>query len=42
MSGPPFRHFPEEQGLAVDYPDWGNESQVKYTWSGLTFPVRVR
>jgi hypothetical protein len=37
----PFRHFPEEEGLEVDYDDRHDESKVKYSWSGLTFPVRA-
>ncbi|KAJ7164586.1 hypothetical protein C8R43DRAFT_1122463 [Mycena crocata] len=38
MRRAPHRHTGEEDGLKADYPDWGNTSQVLYSFDGLTFP----
>ena len=34
----PFHQWAEEDGLAVAYPAWKDESVVNYSWNGLIFP----
>ncbi|KAJ7019526.1 hypothetical protein C8F04DRAFT_1276125 [Mycena alexandri] len=34
----PHRHYPDEQAIAYDFPDWVNTSRVSYSWEGLIFP----
>ncbi|KAJ7496074.1 hypothetical protein B0H11DRAFT_1910337 [Mycena galericulata] len=38
MNMPPHRNYEEEAGLALDFPDWVDESVVDYSWEGLRFP----
>jgi hypothetical protein len=38
MSCAPFRHYAEERGLEMEYPELVDESQVLYSFDGLTFP----
>ncbi|KAJ7652311.1 hypothetical protein B0H17DRAFT_1214976 [Mycena rosella] len=39
MDRAPFRHYPEEQGIESEYPGWGDNSVVDYSFEGLTFPT---
>ncbi|KAJ7764956.1 hypothetical protein DFH07DRAFT_955782 [Mycena maculata] len=41
MTRPPFRHYGEEAWIASEYPEWQDESQVDYSWTGLTFPKNI-
>ncbi|KAJ7792513.1 hypothetical protein B0H14DRAFT_2623833 [Mycena olivaceomarginata] len=41
MCEAPFRHYGEQDGLAVDFPGWKNTSKVTYSFAGLRFPERV-
>ncbi|KAJ7736635.1 hypothetical protein B0H16DRAFT_1730683 [Mycena metata] len=34
----PHHHYPEEEGLALDFPNRDDTSAVTYDWEGLTFP----
>ncbi|KAJ6499623.1 hypothetical protein C8R47DRAFT_1211933 [Mycena vitilis] len=34
----PYRHYGEEDGLALDHPTFVDRSVVDYSWDGLTFP----
>ncbi|KAJ7017502.1 hypothetical protein C8F04DRAFT_1279282 [Mycena alexandri] len=38
MRRAPYRHHPEEEGIALDFPDRDDRSTVTYNWDGLTFP----
>ncbi|KAJ7506692.1 hypothetical protein B0H11DRAFT_2219375 [Mycena galericulata] len=40
MNIPPHRNYEEEAGIALDFPDWVDESVVEYSWEGLRFPRR--
>ncbi|KAJ7429109.1 hypothetical protein B0H11DRAFT_2266965 [Mycena galericulata] len=40
MNMPPHRNYEEEAGIALDYPDWVDQSVVDYSWDGLRFPKR--
>ncbi|KAJ7017145.1 hypothetical protein C8F04DRAFT_1279940 [Mycena alexandri] len=39
MHQAPHRHYPEEQAIAYDFPEWVNTSRVSYSWEGLIFPL---
>ncbi|KAJ6458089.1 hypothetical protein DFH09DRAFT_1115617 [Mycena vulgaris] len=38
ITSPPFRNYDLEAGIAHDFPDWRDLSQVDYSWEGLVFP----
>ncbi|KAJ6525537.1 hypothetical protein DFH09DRAFT_1095590 [Mycena vulgaris] len=38
MHSPPFRNYDAETGLALDHPDFHDESVVDYSFEGLRFP----
>ncbi|KAJ7030294.1 hypothetical protein C8F04DRAFT_1264056 [Mycena alexandri] len=42
MCRAPHRHYPEEEGIALDFPDWDDHSAVSYDWAGLTWPRPAR
>ncbi|KAJ6447495.1 hypothetical protein C8R47DRAFT_1231407 [Mycena vitilis] len=42
MHEAPVRHYPEENGIALDFPSRAGETQVRYSWAGLTFPERAK
>ncbi|KAJ7500584.1 hypothetical protein B0H11DRAFT_2225574 [Mycena galericulata] len=42
MNRAPHRNYEEEAGIALDYPDWVDESVVDYSWEGLCFPKHRR
>ncbi|KAJ7670793.1 hypothetical protein DFH06DRAFT_1320716 [Mycena polygramma] len=42
MQESPVRHFPEENGIAFDFPSRANETKVTYSWDGLSFPQRTK
>ncbi|KAJ7429983.1 hypothetical protein B0H11DRAFT_1931049 [Mycena galericulata] len=40
MNRAPHRNYEEEAGIAMDFPDWVDQSVVDYNWDGLNFPKR--
>ncbi|KAJ7440407.1 hypothetical protein B0H11DRAFT_2253026 [Mycena galericulata] len=40
MNMAPHRNYEEEAGIASDFPDWVDDSEVDYSWNGLNFPKR--